>query len=597
MRRIILLIAIIASNIAITFAQDANSFDSYISKFEEMDTGSISSSNIGNPDQISQDLVKLFIPNMQNYDYNNDDGLMFRYGKKISKKDFIIAFMSSDVAMPSGNYPYGDRIITVYSPSGEIIDSKAICRGGDTFDYNLQGSPEPFKINIEQANIPHSDINRNPQSCDIITSEVVITKDGRIEQTVISKEKGSIIIDKDDYRKRDIVKDRNTSLFSKYISNFKDVHTNSVRSEYLWGWNLIEDEFVNLFIPDKQNCQFINEECVWFRYGSKIERKDHTIAFIYKDSPISSYFGDYPYGEVYIVVYSPKGEIIDSKAICRGGEPWAFNIEGSIEPFKLIVDQASIYNEDVEKLDSYPYPCRITTSEFVVTKEGRIEQTETFEGSGTVVWDEKNNRRDVVKTSRAEMFKSYISMFKQVETDSLGNGNFRPNTWINKELVNLFIMNERDCECAGMDRMEGLSYRSAFKIDNKDFIVAFIKSDCGEYIGPSAPHRDNILMVYTPTGEIIDSKVISRDGIIWKSNHKGITYPFKLIVEQTNLPKEEWKYSKVENHIEGITTSEVIITKDGKIEQTVISPNELYPYGINDVIIIEDSVANNIDKE
>lgn len=173
------------------------------------------------------------------------------------------------------------------------------------------------------------------------------------------------------------------------------------------------------------------------------------------------------------------------------------------------------------------------------------------------------------------MFKSYISLFKEVETDSLGKGDFIVNKRINKDFANIFIVNERDCECADMDRMEGLRYLSAFKIDNKDFIVAFVKSDCGEYIGPSAPHRDNILMVYTPAGEIIDSKVISRDGIIWKSNHKGITYPFKLIVEQTNLPKEEWKYSKVENHIEGITTSEVIITKDGKIEQTVISPNEL----------------------
>lgn len=391
MRRIILLIAIIASNIAIIFGQNTNLFDSYISNFKEVQTDSVRSEYLWGGDYISKELVNLYIPNMQDYDYDNDNGLSLTYGSKISKKKFTIAFIHM-----SFYYPYGDNLIVVYSPTGEIIDSKVISRGGDTYDFNLQGSTEPFKINIEQANIPHSGIGKNPQSCEIITSEVVITKDGRIEQTVISKEKGSIIIDKENFRKRDIVKDGNTSLFSRYISNFKDVHTDSVRSEYLWGWNLIEDEFVNLFIPDKQNCQFINEECLWFRYGSKIEKNDHTIAFIYKDSPIPSYFGDYPYGEVYLVVYSPKGEIIDSKAICRGGEPWAYNLEGSTEPFKLIVDQANIHREYIEKLDSYPYPCRITTSEFVVTKEGRIEKTETFKGSGTVVWDEKYNRRYVV---------------------------------------------------------------------------------------------------------------------------------------------------------------------------------------------------------
>lgn len=193
-----------------------------------------------------------------------------------------------------------------------------------------------------------------------------------------------------------IIFGQNAALFDSYISKFKEVQTDTIDNNYFRSQDEIDKEFIKFFITNKQDCKCVSES-LWYQYAFKIEKKDFIIAFIYKNCDIPSSSGNYPYSDVILIVYSKKGEIIDTHVISRGGDLWQCNYSGSTDPFRLIVEQASTPKKEFEKRKNYPLPCEIRTSEFEITKEGQIKQTVVSERKGTIIWDKTTNKSLIVK--------------------------------------------------------------------------------------------------------------------------------------------------------------------------------------------------------
>lgn len=193
-----------------------------------------------------------------------------------------------------------------------------------------------------------------------------------------------------------IIFGQNTVLFDSYTSKFREVKTATIDNDFLRSKNEIASEFVKLFIKHKPDCG-CDIENLWYQYGSIIKSKDFILCFIYKNCDIPSSSGNYPYSEIILMVYSPKGEIIDSSIISRGGDLWQANFRGSITPFRLIVEQASISKKEFEKTKAYPMFCKINTYEYFITEKGEVKQKIISKDKGTIIWDKKKNKSLIVK--------------------------------------------------------------------------------------------------------------------------------------------------------------------------------------------------------
>lgn len=195
-----------------------------------------------------------------------------------------------------------------------------------------------------------------------------------------------------------VVTGQNKSQFDSYISNFKSIQTGiPTRSDFSLGSSkAITQDFVEQFVTSTPDRECLNEG-LWYRYMFTIEKGDFIIAFVAKSCDIPSPSGSYPYTDYILIVYSPKGEITDSKIVSREGDLWECNHHGTVEPFVLMVEQANVPEKVFEKSKRYPLPCEISTCEYRVSKKGRIQQTVISEGKGTIVWDKKNNRSSIVK--------------------------------------------------------------------------------------------------------------------------------------------------------------------------------------------------------
>ncbi|MFA6702975.1 MAG: hypothetical protein WCS06_09990 [Dysgonamonadaceae bacterium] len=107
-----------------------------------------------------------------------------------------------------------------------------------------------------------------------------------------------------------------------------------------------------------------------------------------------------------------------------------------------------------------------------------------------------------------EMFESYMINFREIQTDTVSKNNFMSGKEISKELVRWFVPDIHDCECS----KKGVWYRYASKMEKNDFIIVIISKDCDITRPGFYPYSDDILVLYSKEGKIIDYEVISREG-------------------------------------------------------------------------------------
>lgn len=70
-----------------------------------------------------------------------------------------------------------------------------------------------------------------------------------------------------------------------------------------------------------------------------------------------------------IIVYSKSGRMIDSKIISKSGDLWYYNLTGTIKPFQITVESATLTSSDIKQS---PYPCIINTNRYTINEAGKI---------------------------------------------------------------------------------------------------------------------------------------------------------------------------------------------------------------------------------
>lgn len=408
--RKILIFSFILLNTIITSGQDHVFFEDYISNFKTTQSDTISEIDfmLGTAKSLSPKYVERFIHSEKNDKYE-DEGQWYLYTIKAEEKDFIIAVITKSYEEPLS---YEEKLLLIYSKDGNLLDSMSIARERAYWYCNYSGTWKPFNLQIKQVSVVSENLMREPlpYPCKYETYQYTIGPKGKIERKLIEKTEQGIVIWKNERKGVEIVRDSNRhiynayaalrereSTFENYISKFGQNKTDTINNVDFGVHDEISGDFIKRFITDKPDCECSNEG-LWYRFMSKIEKKDFIIAFAYKSCDIPSSPG-YPYSEIILIVYSPKGEIIDSKIISRGGDLWDSDLIGSITPFRLTVTQASIPQRDYEKIKNYPLRCKISTYEYSITEKGKIKQEFISKEQGTIVWDKKKNETVIVKNN------------------------------------------------------------------------------------------------------------------------------------------------------------------------------------------------------
>ncbi|MDD2244523.1 MAG: hypothetical protein PHY69_10335 [Dysgonamonadaceae bacterium] len=409
--RKIFIISILLLNTAFIFAQEHTFFKDYISNFKtiQLDTFNNFDFKSGIVKGLSPDYINNFIPSVDD-EKCDKDVLWYLYTSKIEEEDFFIVIVTKSC---EAALSYEEKLLITYSKDGKLIDFSTVANKKNGSFYNYIGTLRPFKLQVKQASVVSENMRRykSPYPCKFDTYQYMINSKGKIEKKQIGKTEQGIVIWNNEKEGMEIVKDSNMHIynayaalseknatFENYISNFKLNITDTINNTYFRRQDQIIGDFIMRFITNKPDCECLNEG-LWYRYMSKIENEDFVITFVSKDCDIPSSLGNYPYSDVILLVYSKKGEILDSKVISRGGDLWYCNYRGSNHPFKLIVEQASVPQMELEKRKNSPLPCEIKTYVYLITEKGKIEQKIISDEKGTILWDKKNNKSLIVKNS------------------------------------------------------------------------------------------------------------------------------------------------------------------------------------------------------
>ncbi len=412
MKKVIVLFILLTSNILITQGQNKTLFDSYLSNFKSVETDILTENDFSfdSSEVLSKDFVNQFISNIPECECEKE-GLAYFPLFKIEKENFIITFVSKLCEMVlSEDIPYyNEKLLLVYSPQGKLIDNISISKEQAYQFFNYGGTWQPFNLLVKHALAQPNDVIREspPYLCKYDTYQYAINPEGKIEKKLLTENEQGIVIWENETMK--IFSDSNKQIyntyvadraqnetFEKYISNFKPNNSEIIDNTFFQTQESISGYFIKRFITDKSDCECLNEE-LWYQYTSKIEKDDFTIVLVSKNCDSPSLSGTYPYSDNILIVYSPKGEITDSKIISRSGDLWECNYSGNTEPFKLTVEQASVTKKEFEKRKNYPLPCKIKTTEYRISKKGMIQQTVISEKSGTIIWDDKKNKSVIAK--------------------------------------------------------------------------------------------------------------------------------------------------------------------------------------------------------
>jgi len=190
-----------------------------------------------------------------------------------------------------------------------------------------------------------------------------------------------------------------TLLFKDYISAFPNITTDSIHTtDFLsikWDiGNCIKSPIVNQYVL-KNDCGCDPKELRYY-YGKKIVLDNYIIVLMYKHCYSPKYVG-YPYQENLIITYTKSGKVIDSKPVTRTGDPWCFNLTGTVKPFKLVVEQATAVSDDAIRNGGNIIKSTINTYSYTIDKNGFIVQVFLKNRDGGMYYDKVSNSVIIVK--------------------------------------------------------------------------------------------------------------------------------------------------------------------------------------------------------
>lgn len=190
-----------------------------------------------------------------------------------------------------------------------------------------------------------------------------------------------------------------TLLFKDYISAFPNITTDSIHTTDFLSikWNInncIKSPIVNQYVL-KDDCG-CNPNQLRYYYGKKIVLDNYIIVLMYKHCDLVKYVG-YPYQENLIITYTKSGKVIDSKPVTRKGDPWCFNLTGTVKPFKLVVEQATAVSDDAIINGGHITKSTINTYSYTIDKNGFIVQVFLKNRDGGMYVDKASNSLRIVK--------------------------------------------------------------------------------------------------------------------------------------------------------------------------------------------------------
>lgn len=109
--------------------------------------------------------------------YDGRDNAMWIAGKHIRTKDLYLCFATKLNLTPLWGYPYSERLVITYTPSGKLIGKWSVAKTGDEYKYDFTSSDEPLTFSITQHALP-IDTCKTP-SCS--KTHYYINKDGFLQ--------------------------------------------------------------------------------------------------------------------------------------------------------------------------------------------------------------------------------------------------------------------------------------------------------------------------------------------------------------------------------------------------------------------------------
>lgn len=166
-------------------------------------------------------------------------------------------------------------------------------------------------------------------------------------------------------------------------------------------------------------------------------------------------------------------------------------------------------------------------------------------------------------------FNNYISHFMPCEQKEFNAYFFsKDSVEINKNTVSKYLPKKLNCNCT----TKGLWYRYGRRIPSNKYVIVFVSKLCDIPHINEYPYAEDVLLVYSKTGKLIDFETISHGSDIHAVEFFGTIHPFKIIVEQgvMNNPND---MNKVESPHCTIQIYEYTIGENGKINKRIVQKN------------------------
>lgn len=166
-------------------------------------------------------------------------------------------------------------------------------------------------------------------------------------------------------------------------------------------------------------------------------------------------------------------------------------------------------------------------------------------------------------------FNNYISHFMPCEQKEFNAYFFnKDSVEMNKNTVSNYLPKKLNCNCT----KKGLWYRYGRRIPSNKYVIVFVAKLCDIPHIYKYPYDEEVLLVYSKLGKLIDFATVSHGSDIHAVEFSGIIHPLKLIVEQgvMNNPND---MNKVESPHCTIQIYEYTIGDNGKINKRIVQKN------------------------
>lgn len=364
-----------------------------------------------------------------------------------------------------------------------------------------------------------------------------------------------------DFRKSD-AKTFSLDFFCNEKSDSNSVHTTVHMTD-------------TLFLPGTTYGEYSTAGSIMYEKGSVVSYKGLDVAFL-KVYIELDHMG-WNYTDYVVATYTPDGFPLDLRILGREGfapdldDVYYFRMDGNLDSMVFVSDQASCTNErQLEDYGNLDYEVR--RMRYEVREDGRITGAQT-----RATWCETKERDN---EEEALSFADYLSMFRPVGDDdsmqdlfslkvcpadssSLYGVNSVEYERLSIACVRRYIPDEIDQ--TGEKRTTDWLPLCTFRVGK--YVVCTLRKGSDRARIYNYPNGENLLIVYTQEGQVVDARLLARDGDIWDSWIGGDVRPFRLQVKQAYL----WGTS---DRVYLVTDCEYTVDENGRIRATLRNVEE-----------------------